>query len=284
MPRKLTYQGQALLLGGLIIAGWWIVPFTFKSFARVTFFEFQAPSWVALSYLRDLEDYWSDRTHSKTELIEAGIDLSRLAAAYELRNQQATNWKSEILRLEQLLDLPRLPTHRYEVARVVQRDLTAWWQRMVIRKGRRDGVREGQAVVYADGVAGRVTEVHTYTAVVELVTSPRFRVAAHFEGDLRPMQFNGGQNQALHAPRASISNVPPDITIENGKRRRVTSSRLGGVFPDGLTLGHVEYVQPEPDGLFQTAEVIINPSLVSVREVAVLIPLGEPEEDAEEER
>lgn len=281
MPRKLTYQGQALILGGLLIAAWWTVPLALKSAARVTFFEFQAPSWVALSYLKDLQQYWGQRNHSKTELIEAGIDLSRLAAAYELRNQQAGAWRKEILRLEELLDLPRLPEYRYEVARVVNRDLTAWWQELVIRKGRRDGVREGQAVVYADGVVGRIKAVHTYTSIVELLTSPGFRVAAHFEGDPRPVQFNGGNNPALYAPTAQLSNVPRDISIPRGERARVVSSRLGGVFPDGLTLGHVESLRAEPDGLFQTGEVIINPSLLSVREVAVLVPLGQDEETPE---
>ncbi len=274
MSRKLTFQGKILILGGILFTAWWVLPFSVKSIARTTFFEFQAPSWVALSYLGDLQQYWADRTRSKSELIEAGIDLARLASAYELRNQQADGWEREIIRLEALLGLPSLPEHRYEVARVVSRDLSGWWQRLVIRKGHRDGIRPGQAVVYADGVVGRVSEVHLYTSVVELLTSPGFRVAAHFEDDLRPMQFNGGINQPLHNPTALLSNIPPDVTLEGG-RKRVVSSRLGGVFPDGLTLGYIETLNPEPDGLFQTAIVTINQSLLSVREVAVLVPLDE---------
>lgn len=281
MPRKLTYQGQALLLGGLLFVAWWTVPFAIKSFTRVTFFEFQAPSWVALSYLKDLQGYWANRAHSKTDLIEAGVDISRLAAAYELRNQQAEAWGQEILRLEALLGLPSLPEHRYEVARVVSRDLSGWWQQLIIRKGRRDGIRSGQAVVYADGVVGRVKEVHTYTSVVELLTSPGFRVAAHFENDPRPMQFSGGRNSSLHAPTAFLSHVPPDADLGDRNLRRVVSSRLGGAFPDGLTLGYIDQLNLEPDGLFQTAAVSVNRSLFSVREVAVLVPLAEPSESSD---
>jgi rod shape-determining protein MreC len=281
MARKLTYQGQALLLGALFVAAWWVVPLVLKSFVRTSFFEFQAPSWVGTSYLKDLQSYWSDRNHSKSELIEAGVEISRLAAAYELRNQQATAMEAENRALERLLDLPTLPRHRYEVARVIRRDMNGWWQQLTIRKGRRDGIRPGLAVVYLDGVVGRVKEVHAYTSVVELLTSPSFRVAAHFENDFRPMQFIGGENPGLSNPSGLLSNVPADLVLKPNEPLRVVSSRLGGVFPDGLTLGYVDALRHESTGLFQNADVRINATLLSVREVAVLIPLEEelPEEE-----
>lgn len=275
MGRKLTYQGQALLLGALFVAAWWVVPLVVKSFVRTSFFEFQAPSWVGSSYLKDLQRFWSDRNHSKSELIEAGVEISRLASAYELRNQQATAMQSELRVLERLLDLPSLPEYRYEVARVVRRDLNAWWQELTIRKGSRDGIRLGQAVVYLDGVVGRISEVHAYTSVVELLTSPSFRVAVHFENDFRPMQFAGGRNPGLGNPSGLLSNVPADLVLDPNEPLRVVSSRLGGVFPDGLTLGYVDSLRHESTGLFQNADVRINHTLLSVREVAVLIPLEE---------
>ncbi|MFP4283184.1 MAG: rod shape-determining protein MreC, partial [Opitutales bacterium] len=154
-----------------------------------------------------------------------------------------------------------------------------WWQEFVIRKGRRDGVREGYAVVFAGGVVGRVKEVHTYTAVVELLTSPNFRVAAHFEGDLRPIQFQGGRNQPLSDPRGLLTNVPPDVHSPDNAPRRVVSSRLGGVFPDGLTLGYAERLELEENGLFQRGEARLDARLLSLREVAVLIPLNPPAEE-----
>lgn len=259
----------------LLLAAWWFVPLVVKSFLKVTFFEFQAPSLAATSFLADIQDYWSSRTHSKTELIDAGAAIARLNANYELRNQEATQWENEVGRLEALLRLPPLPTHRYEVARVVRRDMNAWWQRMIIRKGSRDGLRVGQAVVYAGGVVGRLTEVHLYTAVVELLTSPDFRVAAHIDGDLRPVQFQGGDNQPLHQPEGFLFNVPPDIKVDPREPLHLVSSRLGGVFPDGLTLGIVERLEPEKNGLFQIGRVRLDSRLLSLREVAVLVPLVE---------
>lgn len=277
MPRKLTFQGKAVLLTVLIIAVWWVAPVAIKKFTRISFFEFQAPSWVGLSYLKDVQDYWVNRSHSKSELIQAGIEMAELNAAYELRNQQAAFQESEVQRLEALLDMPSLPEHRYEVARVIRRDLNAWWQQIIVRKGTRHGVAQGQAVVFSGGVVGKVKEAHLYTAVVELLTSPGFRVAAHFEGDLRPIQFTGGYNPLFSTPHGVASNVPSDVHIPLREERRIVSSRLGGVFPDGLSLGRIKSLNLEPDGLFQNGKVAIDPRLLSLREVAILIPLGEDE-------
>lgn len=273
MPRKLTVQGKALLMTIVIFLAWWMLPLLLKAFLRASFFEFQAPSLVTVSYLKDLQDYWSNRLHSKRELIEAGVEQARLNAHLEIRSQRATQWEAEVGRLEALLQLPPLPDYRYEVARVVRRDSNAWWQRMIIRKGRRDGLVVGQAVIYAGGVVGKVEEVHTYTSVVELLTSPRFRVAAHLDGDLRPIQFQGGENQPLHAPKGFLSNVPPDVRVSTDDPLRIVSSRLGGVFPDGLTLGYVDRLETEKSGLFQKGEVRLDSRLLSLREVAVLVPL-----------
>jgi rod shape-determining protein MreC len=274
MPRNLTHQGKSLLLVLLLVACWWTLPMLFKHWTRSAFQEFQAPAWTALSYLGDLQDFWAYRLRSKNELIEAGVHLSRQQAAYSLRNQQMDALQEELARLERWLSLPALPEHRYAVARVVRRDLNNWQQTLLVRKGAIHGIARGQAVVHVGGVVGRVREVHAYTAIVELISSPDFRTAAHFEGDLRPVEYQGGLNPALAAPRGVVRNAPADLRIPAQGGMRLVSSRLGGVFPDGLTLGHVDRLETGPDGLFQTGVVLLDARLLALREVAVLIPLA----------
>lgn len=255
------------------MAGWWLAPGIVKQPLDKVLFELQAPSWTALSYLNDLHDYWSMRTRSKEELIGAGRDLARLNAAYRLRLQQTQAELGELRRLEELLDLPATPEFRYEVARVVRRDLDSWWNHIVIRKGEQHGIFEGAAVVYGGGVVGRVREVHAYTAVVELVSSPTFRVAAQFENDLRPVTYQGTPARIFSEHGGVVSNVPPDISASAEQPLRLITSRLGGVFPDGLTIGWVNALEPAPDGLFQSGRVHLDDALMSLHEVAVIIPL-----------
>lgn len=280
MPRNLTYQAKSLLLVLLLLLVWWFTPLFLKRWTGLIFEEFQAPAWTALSYLRDLHSYWAARMHSKSELIEAGVDLSRLNAAYALRNQRADTWEAELRRLESFFDLPSYPEYRYEVARVVRRDLSAWWQTFTIRKGIQSGIEPGQAVVFSGGVVGRIDKVNAYTATVELISSPRFRTAAHFEGDARPVEFQGGENPGLQMASGHVATVPADLTATLKDPLRLTSSRLGGVFPDGLTLGWVYRLDPSPDGLFQSGKVRLDPRLQSLREVAILIPLEPRHEES----
>lgn len=253
---------------------WLLVPIVIKSFTRATFFELTAPVNVAASYARDLKEYWSLRTHSNSELIEAGRDLARLNASYELSIQQNAELQEEIGRLESLLRLPSFTEYRYEHARVVRRDFNGWWQQIVIRKGRNFGIPVGAPVVFTGGVVGRVSEVHLTTAVVELISSPDVRLAGVVEGDTRPISYQGGVNPTFGPPMGIVENVPLDIIVGPTAPKRLVTSGLGGVFPAGLTLGRIMRADIGSDGLFKSGEVVLDDRLGSITEVTVLVPLS----------
>lgn len=189
MPR--FDQARPLLTLGIVLLVWLILPTTIKRATRLGFYELQAPVDVAASYARDLQDFWSQKTRTKNELIEAARDLARLNASYELRLQDDARLRNEIARLEELLRLPSYGDFRAEPARVVRRDFSAWWQRLVIRKGANHGLTIGAPAIYSGGLVGRVSEVHAHTAVIELISSPGLRLAAVFDGDDRPVSFQG---------------------------------------------------------------------------------------------
>lgn len=274
MPFRRLDQARPFFTLGLVVAAWLVLPVAVKTFTRASFYEFTAPVSVSASHARDLQEYWSLRLHSKDELIEAGRDLVRLNASYSLSVQQNSELQAQIARLESLLKLPSYSNFRSEPARVVRRDFSGWWQRMTIRKGRNFGLTVGAPVVYTGGVVGRVTEVHAYTAVVELISNPGIRIAAFVEGDDRPISFQGGDNPSFGPPKGVIEFVPLDIFASATTPKRLVTSGLGGVFPPGLTLGTVVKVEPSSDGLFKSGEVQLDPKLSTVTEVAVLVPLN----------
>ncbi len=273
MTIKSFHQNKPVLVLLAVLAAWWVAPAAVKHFTRTGFHEFQAPAWTALSYLQDLPRYWSLRGHSKNELIEAGRDLARLNAAYELKLQELESLRRELKRWEELLSLPPRPEFHYEPARTILRDLNGWWHECLIRKGRRHGVTEGAGVVCASGAVGRVKEAYLHTALVELASSPAFRIAAHLDGDPRPVVYQGAAGNILTAPGGRVSNVPADITPKPGAPMKLTTSPLGGTFPGGLPIGTVHDLRIREDGLFQTGRVELDPRRISLREVTVLIPL-----------
>jgi rod shape-determining protein MreC len=265
-------QARPFFTLGVVAAAWLALPVVGKAFLRASFFEFTAPANVAVSYVRDLQEYWSLRLHSKPELIEAGRDLARVNASYALSIQQNAELQSEAERLEHMLRMPAQPGFRLEPARIVQRDFSAWWQRLVIRKGRDAGIPLGAPVVWAEGVVGRVSEVHAYTCVVELISNPGVRLAALIEGDSQPVSFQGGVNPAFGPARGIVEFVPLEVFAYPESPRRLVTSGLGGVFPAGLVIGKVVRVSPSADGLFKTGEVELDPRLSELTEVSVLVP------------
>lgn len=272
LPNRLD-QARPFLTLGLAFLVWLFVPTLVKRFMRASFFEFQAPIEASAAAVRDLQNYWSLRTRSKNELLEAGKQLANLNALYETRLGEYNSLQGRVTRLEALLRLPSFPEYRSEAARVVRRDFTAWWQRLLIRKGRNYEIPVGAPVIFVGGVVGRVVEVGAYTSVVELISSPGVRIAGSLEGDTRPISFQGGLNPAFGPAKGVVEFVPLDVFANTASPKKLVTSGYGGIFPPGLNLGQIVKLEKGGDGLFQAGEVALDPRLISVSEVAVLVPL-----------
>jgi rod shape-determining protein MreC len=259
---------------GLFLLSWWLVPLFVKSFLRLSFNEIQAPIWNTKAQLDDLANFWVQRNHSKTELIQAGREMARQKAYYQYYAQLNQQLEAEIERLEAILKLPSQRNYRHEVARVIKRDLNAWWQTMEIRKGRNYGIEKGAGVIFAGGVVGKVIEVYAFTSRVELITSPNFRVAASFEKDQRPIIYQGQRKTALGDPLGQVDNVPQDLIAQSNRPLKLITTDYGDTFPAGLKIGSVSWLEIGRTGIFQAGSVQLDPRLLKLDEVTVLIPLS----------
>ena len=270
---------KPVILLGLFFAAWWALPVVVKSFVRVSFAEFQAPVWIVSSYLDNLGSFWSKSNHSKEDLITAGRELARQKAFYQLKTQQNKILEEEIARLESILNMPSRIEFRYEVARVIHRDLNLWWQQITIQKGKNYGITEGASVVFEGGVAGRVIEVNLLTSKVELISSPDFRMAASFEKDGRPVVYQGVLQNGFGNPIGEVRDAPEDLRASTQNPLRLISTGLGGTFPPGLAIGNVVSMEPGSSGIFQAGEVQLDKRLLNLHEVTVLVPLNPPDLD-----
>ena len=277
MATKRLDKIKPLIFLVLFLGGWWVAPAIIKSFVRASFDEFQAPVWIVSSYLDELGNFLSKTSNSKRELISTGRDLARQKAFYELKIQQNSTLEEEVERLESILNMPNRIDFRYEVARVINRDLNLWWQQITIQKGKNYGIIKGAAVVFEGGVVGRVIEVHFLTSKVELISSPYFRMAASFENDGRPVVYQGVLQHGFGNPVGEVSDAPEDLRASSLRPIRLVSTGLGGTFPSGLTIGNVAWMEPGSSGIFQTGEVRLDKRLLNLHEVTVLIPIDLPD-------
>jgi rod shape-determining protein MreC len=113
---------------------------------------------------------------------------------------------------------------------------------VTVDAGSRQGVARDMAVVDADGLVGRVTQVTADYATVLLVTDPSSGVAA----TLAP---GGARSKAPGIVKGSGSQLLSFQPVRAGTAVRrgdpvVTQGYQGGVFPAGLPVGVVERVDP----------------------------------------
>jgi rod shape-determining protein MreC len=257
-------------------AAWVLLPSAVRRLNREAFVEFQAPALHLVGKSRDLATFWEKKSRSSEELVAAGRDLARINAALELKLRGMEDVRRENTRLREVTRYNVPAEYLSVVARVATRDSSSWWQRIVIRKGRNDGIRPGAPVVFGDTVVGRVTAVHLTTSEVDLVTSPGFRCTAYLEGDdqNRIVLINGVAANSLGTAKARVSVIPYDYLLPAGTPARVTTTGMGGVFPSGLTLGYLDGgAYATQVGNFKESLLVPSRDLYNLQEVSVLVPI-----------
>jgi rod shape-determining protein MreC len=260
----------------VFVAAWILLPGAVRRFNREAFVEFQAPALHLVGKSRDLATFWEKKSRSSEELVAAGRDLARINAALELKLKGMEDIRRENTRLREVTRYNVPADYLSVVARVATRDSSSWWQRIVIRKGRNDGIRPGAPVVFGDTVVGRVTAVHLTTSEVDLVTSPGFRCTAYLEGDdqNRIVLINGVAANSLGTAKARVSVIPYDYLLPAGTPARVTTTGMGGVFPSGLTLGYLDGgAYATQVGNFKESLLVPSRDLYNLQEVSVLVPI-----------
>ena len=155
----------------------------------------------------------------------------------------------------------------YLAAKVIARDPDRITNTLLIDIGQTDGVQERMPVVTADGLVGRVLEVHSWTSVVQLLLDRNCRVSAIVQRKSRTQGIVMVEGGTLY-----LSHVPLRSQVEEGDV--VVSSGLGGIFPGGLLIGTVTVLGDEEQGLFR--EVILTPGVnfANLEEVFVLKERG----------
>ena len=151
------------------------------------------------------------------------------------------------------------------VATVLSRSTIPTQQTVLLDKGARQGLTLEAAVIDADGVVGRVTELHATTSLVTLLTDPDSRIAGLVERSRESGLLIGrghGQCEFLYL------DAHADIEVDD----HILTAGFGGPLPKGLLLGTVTHVvRDEASG---TAWASVRPAahLGRLEEVLCLPP------------
>ena len=203
----------------------------------------------ALKPVRDLAGWFGDTLDAKND-----VDALRKQNA-QLRGAAVAGTEAvrQNRQLQGLLGLDRsdaLGGTRPVTARVIGQSPTIWYSTIQIDKGTTAGVRAGQPVITADGLAGQVTFAAGGSAVVTLITDGDIAVSARVSENGVTGVVETGQG----GPRdLQLKYAGRDDRLEKGftivtAGTTSDSDRLQSVYPPGIPIGEITAIHdPETD-------------------------------------
>lgn len=222
---------------------------------------------------------WSATNFSdRNALLDENAVLKEQALQLSSKNQRMAYLIAENLRLRELLNAQKPYKDHFLLGEVIGLDADAFTHQVLVNRGRRDGVYEGQAVVDALGLMGQVVSVSAYTSRVLLAADTAHAVPVLINRNgFRVIAIGSGNIDEL-----TLSHVPDTADIREGDL--LVTSGLAGRFPKGYPVAEVSRVRHEPGKPFATVEARPLAQLERSRYVLMLNPKEIFEEDVMESR
>ena len=200
----------------------------------------------------------ADKTKLESELRLAQFRLQRYEAL-----------EAETQRLRALRDNTVGVTDRFLIGDVMNVDLDAFRERVLVDKGAGDGIYVGQAVLDAGGVFGQVARVGQLTSEVILISDAAHAIPVQINRNgLRTIAVGTGDTNRLKLPYlpTSADVVAGDLLVTSG---------LGGGFPAGYPVGTIAEVKRDPAQ--SLADVDVKPAAALDRSKELLFVWLKPQ-------
>lgn len=221
---------------------------------------------------------WVTETlRTRSDLQSSNHSLYKENLKLKARLQQIEALQAENERLQDLLGSAYKIGNRVLVAELSAMDLDPFRQQIVIDKGSRSGVFDGQAVLDAHAVMGQVIHVSPLNATVLLITDVKHALPVQvLRNGLRTIAVGSGRIDQLDMPYLPNN---ADIRMDD----LLVTSGLGGKFPPGYPVAKVIEVKRQPGKPFATVLARPLAQLDHTREALLVWEVNIPPEFPEEE-
>lgn len=202
----------------------------------------------------------------KTNLQENYVRLTEENRALGAKLQRFNALEAENEHLRGLLAASTRITDRVTVADILELSPEPFTRKIVLAKGRSDGVYVGQPVIDAFGIVGQITDVGVATSTVTLITDPSHAIPVQVvRNGLRAIVFGNGAQDYAEVPHLTAV-----ADIKEGDE--LVTSGMGGVFPAGYPVARVLQVVSNPNESFLKIHVRPAARLGHHREVMLIWP------------
>ncbi|HEY6721533.1 MAG TPA: rod shape-determining protein MreC [Burkholderiales bacterium] len=186
----------------------------------------------------------------------------RLFAANELLTLEGL--RAENAQLRRLLEARERLPRESTLAEILYRGRDPFSRKVVIDKGRQQGIQAGQAVIDDIGVVGQVTRVYPLLSEVTLITDKEQRTPVQvLRNGLRAVIYGGGDKGTLDLSytAANADVLADDVLVTSG---------IDGTFPPGLPVAKVSRVERDAAYSFATITCVPIAGTDQNRQVLVL--------------
>jgi len=198
------------------------------------------PVQVAVASPFDGWNWFKDSVTTRDALRADKAKLEAELRVAQFRLQRYEALEAQTQRLRALRDSTAGVTDRFVIGDVMDVDLDAFRERVLVDKGAGDGVYVGQAVLDSGGVFGQVARVGQLTSEVILVSDPAHAIPVQINRTgLRTIAVGTGDLSRLKLPYLPTS---ADVIVGD----LLVTSGLGGGFPAGYPVGTVAEVKRDP--------------------------------------
>jgi rod shape-determining protein MreC len=213
-------------------------------------------------------------SRNELQLRNSRLNVERLLT--QARLQRFAALEAENARLRAMLEATTRVRDQVRVAEIMSVSSNPFRHVLVVDKGTRDGVFDGQVLIDADGVVGQIIEAGVLSSQGILISDPdhALPVLVNRNG-LRTIAVGTGEFDRLDLPF-----LPNNADIREGDL--LVTSGLGGAFPAGYPVAIVASVLRIPQEPFAAVSAEPSAALSRVREIMLIwTTVDDPaEEDA----
>lgn len=163
------------------------------------------------------------------------------------------NLKRENNELKSLLEL-KSEEIRFISSKVINRDISFWYNNFTINKGKKDGVDLDMIVINEKGLIGIISSITNNTSTVKLISNSNLvdKISVRIENE----------NDGVYGLLSRYNNLNNTFVIEGiseneeiKKGSNVFTSGLSEIYPGGILIGTVENIKTDQFDLAMIIEV-----------------------------
>jgi rod shape-determining protein MreC len=226
----------------------------------------------ALKPGRDLINWVDETFQARGENEDLRAEVAKLRAEV-VASESAAGDNEQLRKLLDLRDdVPTLAQYTLVTGRVVGRSQTVWYSDVTIDKGSSSGVERNDAVINGDGLVGRITDVTSGTAKVELITDHDNAVSAQVlpTGPTGIVEPEVGDPDDLLLDFIDSSQPIQTNQVLATAGWADTTTGISSAYPEGIPIGRVSDAESAQQGQLQRVHVEPFANLRSLDYVQVL--------------